>query len=66
MTDQDNVPAFEALAGSMDYPMFLVTVSAGRDRSGCLVGFVTQCSISPPRLMVCLSKKNHTFQVAAG
>ncbi len=62
----EDVPAFESLVGSMDYPMFVVTVNAGGERSGCLVGFVTQCSISPPRLMACLSKRNHTYRVAAG
>jgi len=62
----EDVPAFESLVGSMDYPMFVVTVIADGERSGCLVGFVTQCSISPPRLMVCLSKRNHTYRVAAG
>ncbi len=40
----EDVPAFESLVGSMDYPMFVVTVNAGGERSGCLVGFVTQCS----------------------
>ena len=60
-----DVPAFDSLVGSMDYPMYVVTVMARGERSGCLVGFVTQCSLSPPRLMVCLSKKNHTFRVAA-
>jgi len=48
----------------LDYPMFIVTVSDGRERSGCLVGFTTQCSINPPRFLVCLSDKNHTFGVA--
>lgn len=47
--------------------MFVLTVpaSAGADRSGCLVGFATQCSISPPRFLVGLSKLNHTFRSAA-
>lgn len=61
----DDVPAFESLVGTMDYPMFVVTVTAGSERSGCLVGFVSQCSISPQRLMVCLSKRNYTYRVAA-
>ncbi len=65
MSSEDPGAAFESLVGGMDYPMFVVTVSAGGERSGCLVGFVTQCSISPPRLLVCLSKKNHTYQVAS-
>jgi flavin reductase (DIM6/NTAB) family NADH-FMN oxidoreductase RutF len=51
----------------LDYPMFVVTVATGpgpADRSGCLVGFATQCSIDPPRLLVCLSKANHTYPLA--
>jgi flavin reductase (DIM6/NTAB) family NADH-FMN oxidoreductase RutF len=52
------------LVEELDYPMFIVTVSAGGERSGCLVGFATQCSIEPPRFLVCISDKNHTFGVA--
>jgi flavin reductase (DIM6/NTAB) family NADH-FMN oxidoreductase RutF len=52
------------LVGELDYPMFIVTVTDGEERSGCLVGFATQCSIDPPRFLVCLSDKNHTFGVA--
>jgi flavin reductase (DIM6/NTAB) family NADH-FMN oxidoreductase RutF len=60
------VRAFDRLAGSLDYPMFVVTTAATDDgeRSGCLVGFSTQCSIHPPRYLVCLSEKNHTAGVA--
>lgn len=29
-----------------------------------MVGFFTQCSIAPPRMMVWLSKVNHTFDLA--
>ena len=45
--------------------MVVVTALApdGR-RSGCLVGFFTQCSIHPPRVLPCVSKANHTFAVA--
>ena len=32
--------------------------------SGCLAGFVTQCSIDPPNFLVCISKENHTLAVA--
>ena len=32
--------------------------------SGCLAGFVTQCSIDPPNFLVCISKVNHTLGVA--
>jgi len=55
---------FETLVGSLDYPMFVVTAADGDRRAGCLVGFATQCSIDPPRILVCLSKQNHTTTVA--
>lgn len=51
------------LVSALDYPMFIVTASAAGRRAGCLVGFTTQCSIAPPRFLVCLSEKNHTFAV---
>ena len=46
--------------------MVIVTAAApdGR-RSGCLVGFWTQCSIDPPRVLACISKANHTLPVAS-
>jgi flavin reductase (DIM6/NTAB) family NADH-FMN oxidoreductase RutF len=44
--------------------MFVVTTRApDGERSGCLVGFATQCSIHPPRFLACISKVNHTFGV---
>jgi flavin reductase (DIM6/NTAB) family NADH-FMN oxidoreductase RutF len=52
------------LVSELDYPMFIVTATNGRERAGCLVGFTTQCSIDPPRFLVCLSDKNRTFRVA--
>jgi flavin reductase (DIM6/NTAB) family NADH-FMN oxidoreductase RutF len=52
------------LVGELDYPMFIVTVAAEGTRAGCLVGFTTQCSIDPPRFLVCISEKNRTFHVA--
>ena len=55
----------------------MLELSAGRHRrqvstagghegadSGCLVGFHTQCSIDPPRYLICISQRNHTFGVA--
>lgn len=48
----------------LDYPMFIVTTAHGTRRAGCLVGFTTQVSIDPPRLLVCLSVNNHTHHVA--
>jgi flavin reductase (DIM6/NTAB) family NADH-FMN oxidoreductase RutF len=56
---------FHALVSGIDYPMFVVTAAAHGARAGCLVGFATQASIDPPRLIVLLSKANYTFRVAA-
>ena len=53
------------LVSELDYPMFIVTVAGEGELAGCLVGFTTQCSIDPPRFLVCLSDKNRTFRVAA-
>jgi flavin reductase (DIM6/NTAB) family NADH-FMN oxidoreductase RutF len=57
---------FQRLVATLDYPMFVVTAVApgGDERSGCLVGFASQCSIHPPRFAVWISVKNHTFDVA--
>ena len=49
----------------VDYPFYVVTArSPDADMSGCLAGFVTQCSIDPPNFLVCISKRNHTLPVA--
>ncbi len=50
--------------GEIDYPMYIVTVAAGGECSGCLIGFATQCSIDPLRFLICLSDKNRTYRVA--
>jgi flavin reductase (DIM6/NTAB) family NADH-FMN oxidoreductase RutF len=42
----------------------VTTIDEEGERAGCLAGFVTQCSIEPPRLLVCVSKVNHTFSIA--
>ncbi|MEA2308409.1 MAG: hypothetical protein QOI65_695 [Thermoleophilaceae bacterium] len=55
--------AFDALVGALDYPMFIATTVAAGERAGCLVGFATQCSIDPPRFLVCISDKNRTHRV---
>lgn len=55
---------FGQLVGQLDYPMLIVTTALGEDRAGCLVGFHTQCSIDPPRYLVCISRLNHTFALA--
>ena len=57
--------AFPKIAATLDYPMIVVTTAAGEERSGCLVGFSTQCSIDPAHYAVFISKKNQTADVAA-
>ncbi len=56
--------AFEKLVSMLDYPMYIVTTQAGEERAGCLVGFTSQVSIGPPRFLVGLSERNHTYRVA--
>ena len=41
-----------------------IVTRPGVERSGCLVGFWTQCSIHPVRCAIVLSKQNHTYRVA--
>ncbi len=60
------MPAFDELVASLQYPMVVVTAAADGERAGCLVGFTTQCSLDPPRFLVCLSRQNRTFRVARG
>jgi flavin reductase (DIM6/NTAB) family NADH-FMN oxidoreductase RutF len=60
----DATETFTSLMGELDYPMFIVSANVGGERTGCLVGFATQISIRPPRFMVGLSHKNHTWRVA--
>lgn len=62
--DRDARRAFHRLTGELDYPMFIATTRAGDQRAGCLLGFATQCSIDPPRFLLCLSDKNRTCRVA--
>jgi flavin reductase (DIM6/NTAB) family NADH-FMN oxidoreductase RutF len=46
--------------------MYVVTaIGADGERSGCLIGFATQCSIKPPRFLVCISKQNRTLDVVS-
>jgi flavin reductase (DIM6/NTAB) family NADH-FMN oxidoreductase RutF len=61
----EDLDGFQALVAAIDYPMFIVTTASGGEHGGCLVGFVTQASITPARLIVCLSKANATFRIAA-
>jgi len=55
---------FEKLVATLDYPLYVVTTAVENERAGCLIGFATQCSIHPPRFLVCISKKNHSFLLA--
>jgi flavin reductase (DIM6/NTAB) family NADH-FMN oxidoreductase RutF len=57
-------PPFARLAATLDYPLYVATTAVQGQRSGCLIGFATQCSIHPPRFLACISKKNHTFELA--
>jgi flavin reductase (DIM6/NTAB) family NADH-FMN oxidoreductase RutF len=60
----DEHEEFQAFVAQLEYPMFVVTAVSGEERDGCLVGFATQCSIHPPRFLICLSVKNRTFRIA--
>jgi flavin reductase (DIM6/NTAB) family NADH-FMN oxidoreductase RutF len=57
--------AFIKITTGLDYPMVVVTARAENGPAGCLVGFSTQCSVDPPRYLVCLSDKNRTQRVAS-
>lgn len=61
--DQSPDP-FHALVSGLEYPMFIVTARSADEDDGCLVGFATQSSIDPPRLLVFVSKANRTYRVA--
>ena len=63
-TEHVDTDEFDRFVAGLDYPMFVVTVAHHGERSGCLVGFATQSSIDPPRMLVCVSKANHTYRVA--
>ena len=56
---------FVQIVSRLDYPMVVVTARSDDGPAGCLVGFVTQCSIHPPRYLVCLSDANRTERIAA-
>ncbi len=62
---QDGASDLGAFFDRVDYPLYVVTVrSPDAEMSGCLAGFVTQCSIHPPNFLVCVSKVNRTIDVA--
>lgn len=41
----------------------VVTTAYGGRRDGCFVGFITACSLEPPRLLVCTSHQNLTHEL---
>lgn len=45
--------------------LLIVTAAHHGERSGCLVGFHSQCSIVPVRYAVWISRLNHTFAIAS-
>ena len=54
---------FDAMMASLDAPMAVVTTASRGERAGCLIGFQAQCSISPRRFAIWLSKANYTYRV---
>jgi flavin reductase (DIM6/NTAB) family NADH-FMN oxidoreductase RutF len=64
MTNAPAAASFARTVAALDYPMLIATAAAREERAGCLVGFATQCSIDPPRFLVCLSRSNRTYRLA--
>ncbi len=64
MAATTSTEAFARLAAQADPEMVIVTAQAEDDADGCLVGFSTQCSIDPVHFLVCLSKRNRTYEIA--
>jgi flavin reductase (DIM6/NTAB) family NADH-FMN oxidoreductase RutF len=62
--EKDTATDFSRLSRTLDYPVYVVTTCVDGERTGCLIGFGTQCSVHPPRFLACLSRKNHTFDIA--
>ena len=62
MTDDE--PDLDWFGQKLNYPMFIATMAVNGERSGCLIGFATQCSVHPIRFATFISKKNHTHGVA--
>ena len=55
---------FADLMGGLNYPVYIVTTTAGDERDGCVIGFATQSSVHPNRFLACLSRSNRTFRLA--
>ncbi|MCI3273563.1 flavin reductase family protein [Streptomyces cylindrosporus] len=58
------MPESDAFTDRLDPEMCVVTAAVGERRSGCLVGFFSQCSLEPVRFTVWLSTANHTYETA--
>jgi flavin reductase (DIM6/NTAB) family NADH-FMN oxidoreductase RutF len=52
------------LLGQLDPALWILTVSTGEERAGCLIGFATQTSLDPTRFLACVSRVNHSFAPA--
>ena len=68
MSVESGTGAFERLVATLDYPMFIVCTrhdGGTGPPAGCLVGFASQTSIHPPRFLVGLSRRNHTYRIAS-
>lgn len=63
MTEFD-ADVFDQLMRELDPAMLIVTAASGDEVGGCLVGFATQASISPPLFALMLSERNRTFRIA--
>jgi len=55
--------AIDDLVAAADQALVVFTTAAGDQRSGCLVGFHTQCSIEPFQYAVWISKANRTYRL---
>ena len=64
MTAGDVGGAFADFARSLAGTALIATAAADGGPQGCLVGFATQASIDPPRILVCVSVRNATFGAA--
>ncbi len=63
-TGEHEEGALDAFGAHTDAALTIVTTADGVERSGCLVGFHSQCSIGPDRYALWLSKANRTYRVA--
>ena len=63
-SDDSLFDTFSRLVLALDGPMFIVTATVPDERSGCLIGFGVPCSVDPQRFLACISKANHTHEVA--